>query len=149
LLSGSPSDGAAIDACAQLLGEFGIAHERRVLSAHRQPDALRAYVQDVEARGAQVYICMAGMAAHLPGVVAAMTTRPVVGVPLPGGVMDGLDALLSVAQMPAGVPVACLAVGMAGAKNAAVLAAQILALSDAGLAERLRRHRAELAGGRR
>jgi 5-(carboxyamino)imidazole ribonucleotide mutase len=149
LLSGSASDEASVDSCAQLLESFGIAYERRILSAHRQPEALRAYVQEVDARGAQVYVCMAGMAAHLPGVVAAMTTRPVLGVPLKGGLLDGVDALLSVVQMPAGIPVGCLAVGAAGAKNAALLAAQILALSDPALAERVARHRAEMAGGGR
>lgn len=149
ILAGSTSDDASVDACAQMLEKFGIAHERRVLSAHRQPEALRAYVREVEGRGAQVYVCMAGMAAHLPGVVASMTTRPVLGVPLKGGLLDGLDALLSVVQMPAGIPVGCLAVGSAGAKNAAVLAAQILALTDPQLSERLARHRTEIAGGAR
>jgi 5-(carboxyamino)imidazole ribonucleotide mutase len=149
VLSGSTSDEAAVDACAQLLDDFEVAFERRVLSAHRQPAALREYVAEVEARGVQVFVCMAGMAAHLPGVVASMTHKPVLGVPLKGGLLDGLDALLSVVQMPGGIPVACLAVGTAGAKNAAVLALEILALSDAQLAARLAKYRAEMGGGAR
>jgi 5-(carboxyamino)imidazole ribonucleotide mutase len=149
ILSGSASDDAAVDACAELLGTLGIAHERRVLSAHRQPDALRAYVADAEARGTQVFVCMAGMAAQLPGVVASLTALPVLGVPLKGGLLDGLDALLCVVQMPVGVPVAALAVGTAGAKNAAVLAGQILGLANAQIARRLREYRAGLAAGGR
>jgi 5-(carboxyamino)imidazole ribonucleotide mutase len=145
VLAGSESDREFIELCTAQLSSFEIAHEARVLSAHRQGAALRDFIAEAEIRGCQVFICMAGMAAHLPGVVASLTSRPVLGVPLRGGVLDGLDALLSVAQMPKGVPVACLAVGGAGARNAATLAAQILALADPQLAERLSRFRAEMA----
>ena len=145
ILSGSASDSDSVDACASMLEEFGVPYERRVLSAHRQGDKLRAYVDDVQQRGCQVFICMAGMAAHLPGVVASLTTKPVLGVPLKGGVMDGLDALLSVVQMPKGVPVGCLAVGSAGARNAALLGVQILSLADGELAQRFAAYREELA----
>lgn len=145
VLSGSPSDGEFVEACANMLERFGIVHERRVLSAHRQGERLRAYVEDAERRGCQVFICLAGMAAHLPGVVASLTTRPVLGVPLGGGLLDGLDALLSVVQMPRGIPVATLAVGRAGARNAALLAVQILALADEALAASMRNFRQEMA----
>lgn len=145
ILSGSSSDSDSVDACAKQLEELGVPYERRVLSAHRQGDRLREFVAQAEAQGCRVFIAMAGMAAHLPGVVASLTTKPVLGVPLKGGVLDGLDALLSVVQMPKGVPVATLAVGSAGARNAALLAAQILALSDEGLAARYRAFREGLA----
>jgi len=148
VLSGSPSDAEFVELCAGILGEYGIAHDCQVLSAHRRGDALRDYVAQIEARGCQVFICMAGMAAHLPGVVASLTTKPVLGVPLKGGILEGLDALLSVVQMPAGVPVACLAVGSAGARNAAHLAAQILSLADEGLAATLRANKEAMAEGR-
>ena len=149
IVSGSPSDDEMVDACTAVLDQYGIAHERRVLSAHRQAEALREYIAEVEARGCRIFVAMAGMAAHLPGVVASMTARPVLGVPLAGGLLDGLDALFSVVQMPGGVPVASLAVGKAGAKNAAHLSARILALGDttiAGKVDDYRRHLAE--GGR-
>lgn len=149
VLSGSPSDADFVKACCEQLESFGIAHEDRVISAHRQPKELESFVREAEERGVRVFVAMAGMAAHLPGVVASLTTRPVLGVPLKGGVMDGLDALLSVVQMPKGVPVACLAAGSAGARNAAVLAAQILAIGDDAMAEKVREFKAELAEGRR
>jgi phosphoribosylaminoimidazole carboxylase PurE protein len=114
-----------------------------VISAHRAPELLTRFAATAEARGIRVFIAMAGLAAHLPGVLAAQTTLPVVGVPMPGGVSDGLDALLSVVQMPKGVPVA--AVGVGNAENAALLAAQILSLSDAGLRERFAARRAAAA----
>ena len=149
VLSGSPSDAEFVQACTDQLGAFGIAHEARALSAHRQGEALHEFMQEAEKRGCQVYIAMAGMAAHLPGVVASLTPRPVLGVPLKGGVMDGLDALLSVVQMPKGVPVGTLAVGKAGARNAAILAAQILAVADEGLAAQIREFKADMASGAR
>jgi 5-(carboxyamino)imidazole ribonucleotide mutase len=149
VLSGSPSDSESVQACTDQLAAFGIPHEARVLSAHRQGAALHAFMEESEGRGCQVYIAMAGMAAHLPGVVASLTPRPVLGVPLKGGVMDGLDALLAVVQMPKGVPVGTLAVGKAGARNAAILAAQILAVADEGLADQLRQMKAEMAEGAR
>jgi phosphoribosylaminoimidazole carboxylase PurE protein len=147
ILSGSPSDSDAIDVCAKQLEDLGVPYERRVLSAHRQGERLRGFVAEAEAQGCSVFICMAGMAAHLPGVVASLTTKPVLGVPLKGGLLDGLDALLSVVQMPKGVPVATLAVGKAGARNAALLAAQILALGDESVARRYEAFRAALAEG--
>jgi 5-(carboxyamino)imidazole ribonucleotide mutase len=121
-----------------------IPHEVRVLSAHRTPAALDEYVADVEARGAQVFVAAAGGAAHLAGVVASKTLRPVLGVPM-GTPLGGLDSLLSTVQMPAGIPVGTLAVGRAGAVNAALLAAAVLGLGDAELAERLRSFREEQA----
>ena len=149
VLSGSPSDAESVQACCDQLEAFGIPHEAQVLSAHRQGEALHAFMEDSERRGCQVYIAMAGMAAHLPGVVASITPRPVLGVPLKGGVMDGLDALLSVVQMPKGVPVGTLAVGKAGARNAAILAAQILAVADDGMAAKIRQMKADMAEGAR
>jgi 5-(carboxyamino)imidazole ribonucleotide mutase len=138
-----------VDACCDVLLDYGIAHERQVLSAHRQPEALRTWMAEAEEAGCRLYVAMAGMAAHLPGVVASMTSRPVLGVPLGGGLLDGLDALLSVVQMPGGVPVGCLAVGKAGARNAAHLAARILALGDPKLAARIDDHRRRMAEGGR
>jgi len=148
IVSGSPSDSEFVDLCAKILEGYGIPLEREVLSAHRRGEALREFVVEVESRGCQVFIAMAGMAAHLPGVVASLTAKPVLGVPLKGGVLDGLDALLSVVQMPKGVPVGCLAVGSAGARNAAILAAQILSLSDDELAGKLRAQKEDMAEGR-
>jgi 5-(carboxyamino)imidazole ribonucleotide mutase len=146
VVSGSSRDADFVQSCCDQLDAFGLRYERRVLSAHRQPAALEAFLAEAETRGAAVFIAMAGMAAHLPGVVASKTAKPVLGVPLPGGAMDGLDALLSVVQMPKGVPVACLALGNAGAKNAAILAAQILATSDEVLAAKVNDFRREMAG---
>jgi len=149
ILSGSPTDDAMVDACQAVLEQFEITCERRAISAHRQPEALKDYVADAESRGCALFIAMAGMAAHLPGVVASLTQKPVLGVPLPGGVLDGMDALLAVVQMPGGVPVGTLAVGKAGAKNAAHLAARVLALSDDELAVRVSAYRQHLADGGR
>ncbi|MCX7043906.1 MAG: 5-(carboxyamino)imidazole ribonucleotide mutase [Candidatus Sumerlaeota bacterium] len=129
ILTGSDSDLPEISAAAQVLEQFGVRHEMRILSAHRTPEQTAAYVKDAEARGARVFICAAGMAAHLAGAVAAHTTRPVIGVPMGGGLMGGLDALLSTVQMPPGVPVLTTAVGKAGAINAGLAAVQILACS--------------------
>ena len=142
VIMGSRSDWETMEHAPATLGRLEIAHEVRVLSAHRTPDALAQYVVDVEARGAQVFIAAAGGAAHLAGVVASKTLRPVIGVPI-GTQLGGLDSLLSTVQMPAGIPVATLAVGRAGAVNAALLAAAILALADPELEARLRRHRKE------
>lgn len=138
---GSDSDLDTMQAAVEILDKFGVAREVNVLSAHRTPEATHAYVKDAEARGAQVFIAAAGMAAHLAGTVAALTTRPVIGVPMQAGALQGLDALLSTVQMPGGIPVACVAIGKAGAKNAAYLAAQILALANADLARRLKGER--------
>lgn len=137
ILMGSDSDLDTMQSCIDTLDRLGIAREVNVLSAHRTPGATHAYVKDADARGAAVFIAAAGMAAHLAGTVAALTLKPVVGVPMEGGPLKGQDALLSTAMMPGGIPVATVAIGKAGAKNAAYLAAQILALSDKELAARL------------
>lgn len=149
ILYGSPSDQTIVDAAETVLKRFGVGFESRSLSAHRQPEATAEYARSAKSRGLRVLICVAGLAAHLGGVVAAHTTLPVLGVPASGGVAQGLDALLSMVQMPAGVPVGTLAVDKHGAKNAAVLAASILALSDEDLAERLEAFKREMAEGAR
>ncbi len=138
ILMGSDSDLATMQRTVEVLKEYGIPHEIKITSAHRTPDATQAYVRDAEARGCQVFICAAGLAAHLAGAVAAQTTRPVIGVPLEGGSLGGIDALLSTVQMPGGIPVACVAIGRHGATNAGHLAAQMLALSDSSIADRVR-----------
>ena len=127
ILMGSASDWKHLQGAVEVLRELGIAFDAHVSSAHRTPERTVELVQSAEAGGCRVFICAAGMAAHLAGVVAAHTVRPVLGVPLPGGVLDGVDALLSTVQMPGGIPVATFAVGSAGARNAAFFAAQILA----------------------
>jgi 5-(carboxyamino)imidazole ribonucleotide mutase len=127
IVMGSKSDLEVMQAARDALIELKVAHEVRVLSAHRTPDALFAYIADASARGVEVFIAGAGGAAHLPGVVAAKTTLPVLGVPIPSGHLLGLDALLAIVQMPKGVPVATFAVGKAGAGNAGLFAAAILA----------------------
>jgi len=137
ILMGSDSDLPVMRGCYDTLKKLGIGVEMKVTSAHRTPQETHRYVKDAEARGCRIFICAAGMAAHLAGTVAGITTRAVIGVPMEGGVMGGLDALLSTVQMPAGVPVATVAVGKAGAKNAAYLAAQMLAISDDELAARV------------
>lgn len=139
ILMGSKSDMERMQKAADQLSEFGIDSEVLVRSAHRQPEALAEYVRDAESRGVGAYICGAGMSAALPGVVAAMTAKPVIGVPIDSGGVGGLDSLLSIAQMPPGVPVACVALN--GSKNAALLAVQILAQGDEELAGKLREFR--------
>lgn len=141
VLMGSDSDLAVMQAAMDVLSSLGVEFEAKITSAHRTADATRAYVKDAEARGCAVFIAGAGMAAHLAGTVAGLTLKPVIGVPLEGGALQGLDALLSTVQMPGGVPVACVAIGKAGARNAGYLAAQMLALSDGELARRLRADR--------
>jgi len=142
ILMGSESDRPRMEGASQVLGEYGIEHEVHVMSAHRTPGEVAAYAEGAAGRGIQVLIAGAGMAAHLAGAVAARTTLPVIGVPLDGSPLLGLDALLATVQMPPGIPVATVAVGSAGAKNAGHLAAQILALSDPDLARKLRERRA-------
>jgi 5-(carboxyamino)imidazole ribonucleotide mutase len=137
VLLGSKSDEQAMAGCTDYLAKFGIPHDLRVSSAHRQPDETAAFVKAAEADGYAVIIAAAGMAAHLAGFAAAHTTLPVIGVPLEGSALNGVDALYSTVQMPAGIPVATVAIGSAGAKNAAVLAAEILALNDDGLRRKL------------
>jgi 5-(carboxyamino)imidazole ribonucleotide mutase len=142
VLMGSGNDWEVMREVGVELDKLGVAWEAHVSSAHRSLDRTVELVRRGERDRVQVFVCGAGMAAHLAGVVAAATSRPVIGVPLPGGVADGLDALLATVQMPAGVPVATVALGRAGARNAAVLAAQILALADPDLAARLAAARA-------
>ncbi|MCP4502363.1 MAG: 5-(carboxyamino)imidazole ribonucleotide mutase [Deltaproteobacteria bacterium] len=137
LVMGSKSDLAVMKFSGLLLDELEIEYEVRVLSAHRTPDALFDYVASAPARGVQIFIAAAGLAAHLPGVLASKTHLPVLGVPLQVGALSGVDALLSMVQMPGGIPVGTFGVGKAGAKNAAVFAARMLALSDDKLAARL------------
>jgi phosphoribosylaminoimidazole carboxylase PurE protein len=145
VLMGSDNDLAVVERCLATLARFGIPYEVSVLSAHRTPDDCAAYVKAAPARGVKVFIAAAGGAAHLAGAVAAHTTRPVIGLPLAATSLQGFDALLSTVQMPAGVPVATVAVGESGAVNAAVLAAQILALGDQRLDRKLAAYKAELA----
>ena len=142
IVMGSKSDRPVMRRCAETLGGLGIPCESKVLSAHRTPDKLAAYVKGAKGRGIKVLIAGAGMAAALPGVVAALTPLPVFGVPMEGPTLKGLDALLSMVQMPGGVPVGTLAIGKAGAINAALLAASVLALSDGDIAKALDDYRA-------
>jgi len=137
ILMGSDSDLPTMQTTLDTLTTLGVAWEVKISSAHRTPDATRAYVIDADQRGCQVFICAAGLAAHLAGNVAAHTLRPVIGVPMEGGPLSGWDSLLSTVMMPGGIPVASVAVGKAGAKNAAYLAAQILACADSALHKRL------------
>jgi 5-(carboxyamino)imidazole ribonucleotide mutase len=130
IIIGSKSDHDIMLECANTLEKFGVLHELVISSAHRSPKRTHDYVKGAEARGSRVFICAAGMAAHLAGAVAALTIKPVIGVPLKGGAMDGMDAMLSTVQMPSGMPVATVAMGKAGAINAAYLAMQILSLED-------------------
>lgn len=138
ILMGSDSDLEAMQRCAQQLDTLDVAYEMRILSAHRTPDAVHEYASEAEERGLKVLIAGAGMSAALAGVLASKTTLPIIGVPMASGPLSGFDALLSTTQMPPGVPVAGVAVGPAGATNAAILAAQIIALGDEDLKERLR-----------
>ena len=137
ILMGSKSDLEAMRAGADVLEKFGIRYEIKISSAHRTPEATREYVEAAVERGCQVFIAGAGLAAHLAGAIAAHTTRPVIGVPMDAGPLQGMDSLLSTVQMPSGVPVASVAIGRTGARNAAYLAAQILALADTALAGRV------------
>ncbi len=144
ILLGSASDWTILEPAAALLADWGVQVEVVVASAHRSPHRVEHYVSQAAARGIKVLIAAAGHAAHLAGVVAAHTTLPVVGVPIPSSDLQGLDSLLAIVQMPPGVPVATMAIGAAGAKNAAIFAAQILALGDERLRRRLEQHKAEL-----
>ncbi len=137
VVMGSRSDWETMRHTCAMLDEFGLAHERRVVSAHRTPDALVTYAKTAAARGVRIVIAGAGGAAHLPGMIAAMTPLPVIGVPIRSSAMHGIDALLSIVQMPAGVPVATVAIGEAGAKNAAVLAARIIGVSQEDVAQKV------------
>jgi len=141
ILMGSRSDWDIMSHAAETLEKLGIPHEVNVISAHRAPDRVAEYCEQARDRGLKVIIAGAGLAAALPGVVAAKTPLPVLGVPMPAGALDGLDALLSIVQMPAGVPVASMAIGKAGAINAALFAAAIVANEDAAVADALDRYR--------
>ena len=142
IIMGSRSDWPTLQGAAESLDALGVAYEAKVVSAHRTPDRLYDFAKGAKAAGFKVIIAGAGGAAHLPGMTASMTQLPVLGVPVESKLQNGLDSLLSIVQMPAGIPVGTLAVGLAGAKNAGLMAAQILALSDPALAERLAAHRA-------
>ena len=141
IIMGSKSDWDVMRLASETLTQLGIANECRVISAHRAPDALFEYVTQAESRGLKVIIAGAGGAAHLPGVIAAKTTLPVLGCPLQSKALQGMDSLLSIVQMPKGIPVATLAIGEAGAANAGLFAAAILALSDSGIKQRLEDYR--------
>jgi 5-(carboxyamino)imidazole ribonucleotide mutase len=142
IIMGSRSDWPTMQAAAAALDELGVGYEKKVVSAHRTPDRMYAFARSAKANGFKVIIAAAGGAAHLPGMTASMTTLPVLGVPIRTRALDGIDSLLSIQQMPAGIPVGTLAIGEAGARNAGLLAAQILALSDEALAARLDAFRA-------
>ncbi len=146
IVMGSKSDTEAMKPTEEILRGFGVDCEVSVISAHRNPDKIREFAQTARQRGVEVIIAAAGMAAHLPGVVASWTTLPVIGVPLAGSELKGTDALYSIVQMPAGIPVACVAIGSAGAKNAAYLAAEILGIKHDAVREAYEKYRNELQG---
>ena len=143
VIMGSKSDWPTMERAAEVLKVLGVAHEVKIVSAHRTPDRLYEYAREAKGRGLKAIIAGAGGAAHLPGMVASMTPLPVIGVPIKSKTLNGLDSLLSIVQMPAGVPVATVAIGEAGAANAGLLAASILATTDDALAERLDQWRAK------
>lgn len=141
ILMGSESDLSIMQAAGDVLTQLQIDYEIKITSAHRTPAITQQYISDAETRGCQVFICGAGLAAHLAGATAAHTTRPVIGVPIDAGPLNGFDALLSTVQMPAGIPVATVAIGKTGAKNAAFLAAQMMSLADPDLQTRIKEER--------
>jgi 5-(carboxyamino)imidazole ribonucleotide mutase len=143
VIMGSTSDAETMRSAVEMLERLGVPHEERVVSAHRTPDLMAVYAKEAKQRGLRVIIAGAGGAAHLPGMVAAHTELPVLGVPVPSRALNGLDSLLSIVQMPAGIPVGTLAIGAAGATNAALLAAAILSLSDEKIGATLAAYRAE------
>ena len=145
IVMGSKSDAVLMQPVQEVLDQLGVEHEVSVISAHRTPEKARQYGMSARERGLEVIIAGAGAAAHLPGVLASWTTIPVIGIPMPTSEFKGVDALLSVVQMPAGIPVACVAVGAGGAKNAAYLAAQILGLKHDKIREAYDRYRKELS----
>ena len=148
VVMGSESDRPVMKDCLETLDKFVISYEVKVLSAHRMPEATASYARDLRQRGIKVVIAGAGKAAHLSGVIAAYTTLPVIGIPLASSSLQGIDALYSIVQMPGGVPVASMGIGSTGAKNAAILAAEILSLSSSDLEERLKQYKAKLAQNR-
>jgi len=141
IIMGSKSDYEIMKNCANTLEMFNVKYELIISSAHRSPERTKNYIKEAEAKGAKVFIAAAGMAAHLAGALAAGTTKPVIGVPMKGGAMDGMDAMLSTVQMPSGMPVATVALGKAGAINAAYLSMQIMAINDKELAIKLQEDR--------
>jgi len=145
IVMGSDSDWPVVQKAADILKHFGVAYEVRVMSAHRTPAIACAYATEAEGRGIQVLIAAAGLAAHLAGVLAAHTVLPVIGIPTPGGSLNGLDALLSTVQMPGGIPVATVAIGNAGATNAGLLAVQILGTADNGLRQAFHAYKTAMA----
>jgi 5-(carboxyamino)imidazole ribonucleotide mutase len=145
IVMGSDSDLEVMREAAKILDDFGVPYEMDIASAHRSPARTSTFARQAAGRGIRVIIAGAGGAAHLAGVIAAETTLPVIGVPVPSSSLQGLDALLATVQMPAGIPVATLAIGKAGASNAGILAAQILALSDSAIAKKLAAHKEKLA----
>ena len=147
ILLGSKSDEGHLKATTDLLDRFKIDWELKVISAHRQPEQLHEYVRAADAGGTQVFIAAARLSAALPGVIGSLSQKPVIGLPIPGGALNGIDALLSMVQMPGGIPVATVGVGSNGSKNAAILAAQIIALGDANVAEQVRSFREEMRTG--
>ncbi|HEY4485044.1 MAG TPA: 5-(carboxyamino)imidazole ribonucleotide mutase [Nitrospiria bacterium] len=144
IVMGSESDLIVMEQAAKVLEEFGVAHEMAITSAHRSPDWTRRYISEAEKKGVKIFIAGAGGAAHLAGTVAAHSTRPVIGVPIDSSSLKGLDALLSTAQMPGGVPVATMAIGKAGAKNAGILAVQILGIGDKQLSRKIKGYKERL-----
>ena len=149
VVMGSKSDAEAVQPALDVLKELGIDHEVNVISAHRTPDKARQYGQSARSQGIEVIIAAAGGAAHLPGVLASWTTLPVIGVPLPGSELKGVDALYSIVQMPAGIPVASVAIGTAGVKNAAYLAAEILGLKYEPIRKAYEKYRSDLQGDKK
>ncbi len=149
VLMGSKSDSAVMQPMLEILSKLGIDYEVNVISAHRTPEKARQYALAAREQGIEVIIAAAGGAAHLPGVLASWTTLPIIGVPLDSGGLNGVDALYSIVQMPAGIPVACVAVGSAGVKNAAYLSAEILGLKYDGIRDAYEKYRRELQGEKR
>jgi len=147
IVMGSDSDLEVMREAAKALDDFGVAYEIDITSAHRSPERTSQFAREAAGRGVKVIIAGAGGAAHLAGVIAAETTLPVIGVPMPSSSLQGLDSLLATVQMPAGIPVATLAIGKAGATNAGILAAQILAVGDPALAKKMEQHKEKLARG--
>ena len=145
IIMGSDSDLPIMDEAAAILKKFGVNYSMRITSAHRTPQRTEEIIRDAERQGAKLIIAGAGMAAHLAGVTAALTTLPVIGVPMPGGALNGVDALYSTVQMPGGIPVATMAIGKAGAKNAGLFAIQILSNNNRSLAEAIKSYRVEMA----
>lgn len=146
VVMGSKSDAETIQPALDILNQLGIDHEVDVISAHRNPEKAKQYAQSARERGIEVIIAAAGLAAHLPGVLAGWTTLPVIGIPISSGELKGVDALYSIVQMPAGIPVACMAIGSAGVKNAAYLAAEILGLKHDTIRQAYDNYRSELQG---